>query len=109
MGWVWLAMAIASELMGSLALKASDGMSRLLPAGLVVVGYGAAFTFLSLALRTIGLGPAYATWSGIGTVGAAVGAYLVFGERVSPLTVVGIGIVVVGVVVMQLGGSGETP
>jgi small multidrug resistance pump len=57
-----------AEVVGTTALKASDGFSRALPSLVVVVGYGLAFYFLSLTLRTIKVGVAYAIWSGLGIV-----------------------------------------
>ena len=94
MAWVLLVLAIAAEVVGTLSLKASDGFSRLWPSVAVVVGYGLAFTLL-----------AYALWAGLGTVGAAIGGWLVFSERMNLLTVAGIAIVIVGVVAITLGES----
>ena len=68
-----LVLAIAAEVVGTLSLKASDGFSRLWPSVAVVVGYGLAFTLLAFALKTLYVGPAYALWAGLGTVGAALG------------------------------------
>lgn len=105
MAWVLLVLAIAAEVVGTLSLKASDGFSRLWPSVAVVVGYGLAFTLLAFALKTLDVGPAYALWAGLGTVGAAIGGWLVFSERLSLLTVSGIVIVVIGVVAITLGES----
>ena len=105
MAWVLLVLAIAAEVVGTLSLKASDGFSRLWPSVAVVVGYGLAFTLLAFALKTLDVGPAYALWAGLGTVGAAVGGWLVFSERMSLLTVAGIVIVIIGVVAITLGES----
>jgi len=103
MAWVLLVLAIGAEVVGTLSLKASDGFSRLWPSVAVVAGYGLAFTLLAFALKTLDVGPAYALWAGLGTVGAAVGGWLVFSERLSILTVAGIVIVVIGVVAITLG------
>ncbi len=103
MAWVLLVLAIGAEVVGTLSLKASDGFSRLWPSVAVVLGYGLAFTLLAFALKTLDVGPAYALWAGLGTVGAAIGGWLVFSERLSMLTVAGIVIVVVGVVAITLG------
>ncbi len=103
MAWVLLVLAIGAEVVGTLSLKASDGFSRLWPSVAVVVGYGLAFTLLAFALKTLDVGPAYALWAGLGTVGAAVGGWLIFSERLSLLTVSGIVIVVIGVVAITLG------
>lgn len=105
MAWVLLVLAIAAEVVGTLSLKASDGFSRLWPSVAVVVGYGVAFTLLAFALKTLDVGPAYAMWAGLGTVGAAIGGWLIFSERLSLLTVSGIVIVVIGVVAITLGES----
>ena len=95
MAWVLLVLAIAAEVVGTLSLKASDGFSRLWPSVAVVVGYGLAFTLLAFALKTLDVGPAYALWAGLGTVGAAVGGWLIFSERMNLLTVSGIAIVII--------------
>ena len=105
MAWVLLVLAIAAEVVGTLSLKASDGFSRLWPSVAVVVAYGLAFTLLAFALKTLDVGPAYALWAGLGTVGAAIGGWLIFSERLSLLTVSGIVIVVIGVVAITLGES----
>jgi small multidrug resistance pump len=105
MAWVLLVLAIAAEVVGTLSLKASDGFSKLWPSVAVVVGYGLAFTLLAFALKTLDVGPAYALWAGLGTVGAAIGGWLIFSERLSLLTVSGIVIVVIGVVAITMGES----
>ena len=105
MAWILLVLAIGAEVVGTLSLKASEGFSRLWPSAAVVLGYGLAFTLLAFALKTLDVGPAYALWAGLGTVGAAIGGWLVFSERMSLLTVSGIAIVVVGVVAITLGES----
>ena len=105
MAWVLLVLAIAAEVVGTLSLKASDGFSRLWPSVAVVVGYGLAFTRLAVALKTLDVGPAYALWAGLGTVGAAIGGWLIFSERMNLLTISGIAIVIIGVVAITLGES----
>ncbi|MFJ8078595.1 DMT family transporter [Streptomyces sp. NPDC096176] len=104
MGFVLVAGAIVSEVIGTLALRASYGLSRPGPTVLVVVGYAAAFVMLAQALKTLNVGPVYAIWSGVGTVGAFVGGVLLFDEPVKPATLIGIALVVIGVAVMYLGG-----
>jgi len=105
MAWLLLILAIGAEVFGTLSLKASDGFSRLWPSVGVVVGYALAFTLLAFVLKTLDVGPAYALWAGLGTVGAAVGGWLVFSERMNLLTIAGIGIVIVGVVAITMGES----
>ncbi len=103
MPYLLLLLAITSEVVGTLALKASDGFTRLWPSVVVVIGYGLAFTLLAQTLKSLGVGPTYATWSALGTVGAALGGWLIFGEKMSPLSIGGMGIVIAGIVIMQWG------
>lgn len=84
MGIALVAGAIVSEVMGTLALRASHGLSRPGPTALVVIGYAAAFILLAQALKTLNVGPVYAVWSGLGTVGALAGGVLLFGEQLRP-------------------------
>jgi small multidrug resistance pump len=102
MAWVLLVLAIFSEVAATLALKASDGFSRLLPSVVVVAGYLASLGLLGLTLRSLPVGVTYAVWAGVGTFGAALGAVVLFGERMSWLLGVGIGLVVAGVVLVTL-------
>ncbi|UYQ61254.1 DMT family transporter [Streptomyces peucetius] len=102
-----VAAAIISEVIATLSLRASHGLTRLGPTALVVVGYGAAFLMLAQALKTLNVGPVYAIWSGVGTVGAFLGGVVLFDEPVRPATLIGIALVIVGVVVMYVGGGME--
>jgi len=97
-----LIIAILSEVVATSALKASDGFRNLVPSAIVVVGYGAAFYFLSLALRTIPMGVAYAIWSGIGIVLISVAGFALYGQRLDAPALVGIGLIVAGVFVLQV-------
>ena len=108
MAWMFLGMAIAAEVSATLALKASHGFSNLWPSLIVIVGYAAAFVLLSHALKTIGVGTAYATWSGIGTIGAGLGGMVFFGERPGVLTIAGVLLILVGVSAINLAGSTHT-
>ncbi len=103
MAWILLGLAITAEVVGTLSLKASEGFSRLVPSVFVVVGYATAFALLALALRTLQVGVTYAIWSGLGTVGAAVGGLVLFGEKLPVLVIAGIAVVVIGVVMITLG------
>ena len=103
MPYLLLLLAIISEVIGTLSLKASDGFTHFWPSVVVVIGYGLAFTLLAQTLKSLGVGPTYATWSALGTVGAAVGGWLIFGEKMSPLSIGGMGIVIAGIVIMQWG------
>jgi small multidrug resistance pump len=97
-----LLLAIVSEVVGTVALKASEGFARLGPTLLVVVGYVLTFYFLGLAFKQIPLGVAYAIWSGLGTAGAVLAGVLLWRESLSPAGVVGIALIVAGVVILNL-------
>jgi small multidrug resistance pump len=102
MKWLLLAGAIVSEVIATSALKAADGFTRLWPSVLVIVGYGAAFLLLSLTLRSIPMGVAYAVWSGAGTALIALGGWLFYDQRLDAAALVGLALIVSGVVVMNL-------
>lgn len=102
--FVLLLLAIASELVGTMALRASEGFTRPVPSVIVVLGYGAAFYLLSLTLKEIPVGTAYAIWAGLGTAGAAVLSWLIFRDSLGWASVLGIGLIVAGVVVLNLFG-----
>jgi small multidrug resistance pump len=99
---VYLAIAILSEVLGTTALKASDGFSRLGPSIIVVIGYGVSFFLLSLALRTIPVAVAYAIWSGVGQTAIVVVAWFAFRQTLNAGELAGMGLIVAGVVVLSL-------
>jgi small multidrug resistance pump len=105
MPYVLLALAIATEVTATLSLRASEGFSRPVPSVVVVVGYVASFALMARALTSLNVGPVYAIWSALGTIGAFVGGVLLFDEPVRPVTIAGVVLIVLGVVVMQLGGG----
>lgn len=102
MPYLFLALAIVCEVFATSALKACDGFTRLAPSILVVIGYAAAFFFLSLALRHVSIGVAYAIWSGAGIVLISLAAWLVYGQRLDVPAMLGMGLIVAGVAVIQL-------
>ena len=91
-----------AEVIATSGLKASDGFTRLWPSVLVVVGYSIAFYCLSLALRAIPVGIAYAIWAGLGVVLITVAAWLLFGQRLDAAALIGMSLIVAGVVVMNV-------
>ena len=102
MHWFCLAIAIVAEVVGTSFLKASAGFTKLLPTVMVAVGYGLAFFFLSLTVDKVPTGIAYAVWSGAGvTLITAIG-WLFFGQKLDGPAMVGIGLIVTGVVVLNL-------
>ena len=101
MGYWYLIIAIIAEVLATSALKQSDGFSRLLPSVVVMVGYGASFYFLSLVLRTIPVGVAYAVWAGLGIVLIAIVAAVLYDQKMDMPAVLGIGLIISGVVVLR--------
>nr|WP_163575199.1 multidrug efflux SMR transporter [Halomonas faecis] len=102
MTYFYLALAIAAEVIGTSALKASEGFTRPWPSVVVVVGYGLAFFLLSLVLRSLPVGIAYAIWAGLGIVLVTVAGVVIYGETPDLPAVAGIAMIVGGVVVIQL-------
>ncbi|MDN6321135.1 MAG: DMT family transporter [Halomonas sp.] len=102
MTFVYLVLAIVAEVIATSALKASMGFTRPLPSTVVVVGYGLAFYLLSLVLRTLPVGVAYAIWAGLGIVLVTLVGILVFGEKPDLPAVIGISLIVAGVVMLQV-------
>ena len=96
--WVYLITAIVSEVIATSALKASTGFTKPLPSVVVVVGYLVSFYFLSLTLKTI----AYAIWSGVGVVPISVVAWLLYGQRLDLPALIGMGLIISGVMVINL-------
>ena len=101
-GYLYLAIAIVAEVAATSALKASEGFTRLGPSLIVAAGYGVAFYCLSLVLRTVPVGIAYAIWAGVGIVLIALIGWLVLRQPLDAPAVVGIALIVAGVVVIQL-------
>ncbi|MEG3637963.1 DMT family transporter [Magnetococcus sp. PR-3] len=102
MGYLYLSLAIICEVAGSVGLKLSEGFTKFVPASVTVVGYGLAFYLLSLTLQTLSLGFAYAVWAGVGIVLLTIIGVLFLGESVDWPGVLGIGLIVSGVVVLNL-------
>ena len=98
---LWLALAIGTEVMATTALKLSDGFTRLGWGGVVVIGYGISFYALSITLRSIPLGVVYAVWSGIGTAAVVVIGYILFREVLDAIRLAGIGLIIVGVIMLN--------
>lgn len=102
MHWLYLGVAILFETIGTTALKASDGMTRLAPAVLVVLAYAVSFWLLALVLRVIPVGVAYAIWSGLGICLIAAIGWIVFGQRLDAPALLGLGMIIAGIAVINL-------
>jgi multidrug transporter EmrE-like cation transporter len=100
--WLFLLVAILTEVIATSALKASAGFSRVLPSLIVVIGYAISFYAMSLALEAIPVGIAYAVWSGIGIVLITVTAWILYGQRLDLWAMIGIGFIIVGVIILNL-------
>ncbi|WP_323005117.1 quaternary ammonium compound efflux SMR transporter SugE [Pseudorhodobacter sp.] len=100
--WPILVLAGLFEIGWALGLKYSDGFTRLVPSVLTIVGSLISFWLLSQAMKTLPVGTAYAVWVGIGAVGTATLAMILFGEAASPLRLGGIGLIIAGIVALKL-------
>lgn len=97
-----LALAIMGEVIATTALKASGGFTKLVPSIIVLLGYGAAFVLLSQVLDRIPVGIAYAVWAGGGIVLIAALAWIVYGQRPDFWGFAGMGLILAGVLVLNL-------
>ncbi|MER9306551.1 SMR family transporter [Mesorhizobium sp. M0293] len=97
-----LALAIVGEVIATSAMKASEGFTRLGPSILVLLGYAAAFFFLSQVLDRIPVGVAYAVWAGGGIVLVALVAWIVYGQKPDLAGFVGMGLIMAGVLILNL-------
>ena len=102
MSYLFLAIAIIAEVIATSALKASAEFTRLVPSLIVIFGYATAFYFLSLALRTIPVGIAYALWAGIGAVLVALAGAVLYRQIPDLAAIIGMSLIVVGVVVIHV-------
>lgn len=102
MHYVYLLVAIVFEVAATSALKETHGFTRLWPSVLTVAGYAAAFYFLSLPMRMLPVGVVYAVWSGVGIVLIALVGWAVFRQSLDLAAVVGIGLILAGVVVINV-------
>ncbi|WP_439140421.1 DMT family transporter [Roseicyclus sp.] len=105
MPWLSLIIAIAGEIVGTTALKASDGFTRLTPSLVAITGYAIGFYFLAIVLRTIPLGITYAIWSGVGVAAVTLIGWVMYGQKLDLPALLGIGLIVAGVLVLNLWSS----
>ena len=102
MGYLYLAIAVVAEVIATSTLKASEQFTRLVPSAVVVVGYAVAFFFLTLVLKTVPVGIAYALWSGLGIVLVAVVAAFAYRQIPDKPAVIGMALIIAGVVVINV-------
>ncbi|WP_261284730.1 SMR family transporter [Serratia proteamaculans] len=101
-GFMYLTMAIVAEVIATTMLKASEGFTRLWPSLVVVVGYAVAFWGLSMVVKTMPLGIVYAIWSGMGIVLVSIAAVFVYQQKLDLPAVLGMGLIIAGVLVINL-------
>ena len=100
--WLFLGLAIFSEVLATSFLKSSEGFTKLWPSVIVFAGYMLAFYFLSLTLETIPIGVAYAIWSGVGVASITLVSVISFDQKIDFSAVVGIGLIIIGVIVLRV-------
>jgi len=100
--WAYLGLAIISEVIATASLKSTVGFTKFLPSVIVLIGYCAAFYFLSLTLDTIPVGIAYAVWSGVGIVGIALLSVIFYDQNLDLGSVIGMALILAGIIVMRL-------
>ena len=100
--YIYLLLAIAAETVGTMGLQASQQFTRLGPSVLAIVSYAVAFFFLGIALKYMPVGILYAIWSGVGIVLITIMGYMVFGQKLDLAAILGIGLIVAGLVVINL-------
>ncbi|UOR07828.1 multidrug efflux SMR transporter (plasmid) [Hymenobacter aerilatus] len=102
MKYIFLFLAIVAEVIATSAMKASNQFTLLLPSLLTVAGYGVSFYLLSFALKSIPVGIAYATWSGVGIVLVSAIGVILYKQRLDGPAVAGIALIIAGVLIMNL-------
>ncbi len=102
MGYIYLAVAIFAEIIATSALKATEEFTKLVPSLIVIIGYGVAFYFMTLTLRTIPVGIMYALWSGLAIIFITTAGAVIYQEIPDAPAVIGIGFIVVGVIIINV-------
>ena len=100
--YIYLAVAITAEVIATSALRAADGFTVLIPSAIAIVGYVVAFYFLSLTLKTMPVGVAYAIWSGVGIVVVSIVALILYKQVLDLPALLGMGLIMAGVIVINL-------
>lgn len=103
MSYLYLMLAIFVEITATSSLKASNGFTNIGFTILSLCGYAISFYSLSIALRVIPVGIAYAIWSGIGTVGICIVGWMIYHQKLSLISIIGILCIIIGVLILNLG------
>jgi multidrug transporter EmrE-like cation transporter len=104
--WTYLALAIVSEVTGTVALRQSDGFTKPIPSAIVVLGYALSFWMLALSLRKLELGLVYAVWAGVGTAAIATIGIVAFDEPANAIKLACILVIICAVIGLNLSGAG---
>lgn len=102
MSWIVLLIAGLLEVVWAIGLKYTHGFTRLMPSIITIVAMIVSIAMLSWAMRTLPVGTAYAVWTGIGAVGAAITGILLLGESASPARLLSLGLIVAGIIGLKL-------
>jgi len=100
--WLAISIAIIAEVIATTSLKASNEFTRFWPSVLVVIGYGTAFYFMTISLRVLPVGIMYAIWSGVGIVSISLLGWLVYRQTLDTPAMLGMGLIIAGVVVINV-------
>ena len=104
--WFWLSIAVIAEVFATLALKASDGLTKMYPVFIVIIGYSIAFVALAKVLQVLPVAIIYAIWSGLGITLVAVAGWFFFGEELGVTEIIGIFLIILGILILK-GFSGD--
>ncbi len=103
LAWLLIAASVVAEVVGTVALKHSDGFSKLLPSGAAAASYVLAVWLMAVAMRSLDMGITYAVWAASGTAATAIVGMAFFGEHIGSIKVLGLAFIVGGVVMLNLG------
>ena len=99
--WFWLSIAIIAEVFATIALKASDGFTKVYPVFIIIIGYSIAFVALAKVLQVLPVAIIYAIWSGLGITLVAVAGWFLFGEKLGVIEIIGIFLIIVGIAILK--------
>ena len=99
--WLWLSIAVIAEVVATLALKASDGFTKIYPVFIVIIGYSIAFIALAKVLQVLPVAIIYAIWSGLGITLVAVAGWFFLGEKLGITGIIGIFLIILGIVILK--------
>ena len=99
--WFWLSIAVIAEVFATIALKASDGFTKLYPVCVVIIGYSIAFIALAKVLQVLPVAIIYSIWSGLGIALVALAGWILFDEKLGVAEIIGILLIIAGIAVLK--------